>query len=680
MRPNAAVCAIVAFLAVGLPSAGAVAQPGAAVANMTPILAAINSVMRVVASRPGGTTDSGTGFIARSLPTGQLILTAYHVVRGASAVRVSGGTLQLASISARVVAGDQAADVAVLIVPGVYIAHPLPLGDAMSVTPGQPVYVLGFPRPESLGDTRATFTGGTVSAVLLGLIQMQAPISSGNSGGPVLTQRGDVVALVTGVLTESKQLVTQQINFATWINAALPMLDTARAGSRASQPHAFTLAAGSGDQAVCAQAGTATLNSRDDLGELPLVEAAKGAHQEIVQCLLGNGADPNAAESDGTTPLLATAEIVGRCPQPSRSAVAACLAAFQLRTVQIAQTLLHAGALVNVRDAAGASPLERAILSGNGRLAELFMDAHANPNLRDKVLGATALMYAAQRGYEPMVARLVSRSGAAVNLQDSDGRTALDYAVLGGDLPTIHTLTSAGASAAVRDHGGQTPLWYAARVLLSKLSLTQSTQPSEVTTLLNAAAHGELAKVEALAGCGAAVACASTQAPLAPRVAGALRWYRAVAVLLETHGASVWLGAGGAATRAMQAVWEDRLNVILDPKTDIAALNAQDAEGWSPLMAAVWRGGLAGRMVKALLDRHADPATVNDLGRTPLMYAAARGDLVVVQMLLDGGVSPLTQDFEGHNAAWYAMCYRKGGAPAAARVLGVLQTVPPKCS
>jgi ankyrin repeat protein len=638
---------------------------------------ALNSVMRVVATRADHTTDSGTGFIVRTIPTGQLILTAYHVVRGASSIRVSGGSLQLSSITARVAAFDESADIAVLMVSGIQIAHPLRLGDAMSVTPGQPLYVLGFPRPESLGDIEATFTEGIVSVVRTGLIQMQVPISSGNSGGPVLDQNGEVVGIAIGVLTEAKQEVTQQINFATWINSALPLLDSVRAASRTSGSHALTLAAGSGDVSVCGRAAAAALNRRDDLGDLPLVEAAKGMHGGIVDCLLKAGADANAAEADGTTALLAMAQAAGGCTDSNPHVCSV--------TLDVARTLLAAGSLVDAQDAVGATALEWAILHRNDPLATLLVKAHTNPNLRDKVNGATALMYAAGYGDEPIVT-LLAAEGTAINLEDSDGRSALDYAVCGlpvpagpcpgGNLPTLRVLAAAGASAAVRDHGGQTPMWYAARALLSKLHLARNGRPSEVSTLLSAAAHGELAKVHALAVCGAAVACG----PARPGSPPGLAWYLSVAALLETHGASVWLGAEGEASRLMQAVWEGRLDVIQHAGAGSPALNAQDAEGWSPLMAAVWMGGGGGKIVEALLRQHADPGTVNDMGRTPLMYAAARGDRAVVEMLVRAGASPQTPDSEGHNAAWYAVCYPHARGPEVVRMISILRVAPPTCS
>jgi ankyrin repeat protein len=690
VRRNAAIWAVIA---VALAPAAAAAQSGSAPATTAAFTAAVNSVVQVIARRPDGSTDSGTGFVARSLPTGQLVLTAYHVVRGASGVRLTGGNLQLPSITARVAAYDESTDVAVLMVPGTVIAHPLRLGDAMSVSPGQELYVLGFPRPETfLGDIRATFTRGIVSAVRLGLIQMQAPISSGNSGGPVLTQRGEVVGLVTGVLPDAKGAVTEQLNFATWINSALPLLDTVRTTSRPSEDHALALAAGSGDPAVCGQASTAKVNIRDDLGDLPLVQAARGAHGAIVACLLKQGADPNAAEADGTTPLLAVARAPGTCPQPARAAAMACLAAFRQSALQVAQTLLAAGSLVDSQDAAGATPLEYAVLGGNTALAELLLQAHANPILRDRVHGATVLMYAAQLGNEPVVAHLAAAAGSAINFQDSDGRSALDYAVcgrsdtgrpcLGGDLPTIRALLAVGASAAVRDRGGQTPMWYAARALVTKLDLMEGARPSEVSTLLNAAAHGELSKVRALVVCGAAVACAHIPDGLPPleQAPPPVRWYISVAALLETHGASLWPGGRGDSMRLMEAVWDGRLDAIQHFAGGPGVLDAQDAEGWSALAAAAWRGGRDDEIVQALLARHADPGVANDLGRTPLMYAAARGDLSVVEMLLNAGASPVTPDFEGHNAAWYAICYPHVRTAEAAGVLAALHLPAPACS
>lgn len=643
----------------------AAAQPAAS-PNMAAIQNARWSVMRVVAEGADGRTlNSGTGFVARSTASGQLIVTAYHVVAGAPRIRLSGGSFQL-SVPARLAAADRSSDVAVLLVSGQAIAHPLPLGDADGIAERDTVYVLGFPRPESLGETQATMTQGTVSAVLRPqrLIQMQAPISPGNSGGPVLNRRGEVVGIAASVLTGPNQ----EINFAGWINSARPLLDglTASAhGAAQSDRRAMALAAMRGDPRVCDRAAASpAVNERDETGALPLVEAAYGSHLQIVRCLIAHGASVNATDALGMTPLLAVAQA------PAEASAAA---------LETARYLVNAGASANVRDAGGNTPVMWALVKGDDAVAAfLVTGAHANVNLRDKNL-RTALMYAAVLGNSRMADLLASR-GSAVNVQDAAGRTALDYAIQRGDLATIKVLVAHHADAGEPDQGGHTPVWYAARHVLALLGLEPGLAPSsdktsEAQTLLSAAAHGELAKVRALTVCRAAVVCdpaADPDASPAPWV-----WYRSVMAVLESRGAPVWSHMPGGVAPLMRAVWERRADAVRALAANGAAVNDRDAEGWSPVMAAAWEG--RADFVELLVADGGDGDVVNDLGRTPLMYAAAHGDLRTVRVLVErGGAYPGRTDFEARDAAWYAACW----APPQSRqaVLGYLHAAGTVCA
>jgi ankyrin repeat protein len=642
----------------------AAAQPAAGT-NTAAIQNARWSVMRVVAEGANGRTlNSGTGFVARSIATGQLIVTAYHVVAGAPRVRLSGGSFQL-SVPATLAVSDRTADVAILFVSGQAIAHPLPLGDADGVAERDTVYVLGFPRPESLGETQATMTEGTVSAVLRPqrLIQMQAPISPGNSGGPVLNRRGEVVGIAASVLTGPNQ----EINFAGWINSARPLLDGLTASTHASPQsdrRAMALAAMRGDGKVCDRAAaSAALNERDETGALPLVEAAYGPHLRIIQCLIAHGASVNAADALGMTPLLAVAQ----APAGAWASV-----------LEAARFLVNTGASANVRDAGGNTPVMWALVKGDEAVAAfLVTDAHANVNLRDKNL-RTALMYAAVLGNSRMADLLASR-GSAVNVHDAAGRTALNYAIQRGDLATIKVLVAHHADVAEPDQGGHTPAWYAARHLLAALNLDPGLAPSsdkasEALTLLNAAAHGELVKVRVFTACRAALVCDPAVTPDAAPASWV--WYQSVMAVLQSRGAPAWSHAPGGVAPLMRAVWERRADAVRSLAANGTAVNDRDAEGWSPVMAAAW-GGRAD-LVEVLVAAGGDGDVVNDLGRTPLMYAAAHGDLRMVRALVErSGADPVRTDFEARDAAWYAACWAP--LPGRRAVLGYLHASETVC-
>jgi S1-C subfamily serine protease len=176
------------------------------------------SVAVVLTQRADGIV-SGTAFMAAE----DLVLTAEHVVANARRIVVKFPNYPV--VDAQLVASDSENDVAVLSIPELAV-RPLPLGDISDVREGQRIVVVGFPRIDVLGAETATVTEGIVSAVRPGLIQMQAPVNPGSSGGPVLSLKGEVIGIVQATLRGQQQ----GLNFATPINAAKRLLGEAMLG------------------------------------------------------------------------------------------------------------------------------------------------------------------------------------------------------------------------------------------------------------------------------------------------------------------------------------------------------------------------------------------------------------------------------------------------------------------
>jgi S1-C subfamily serine protease len=136
------------------------------------------------------------------------ILTNYHVVQGARSVRVSFSNHD--DVKAQIVGTDPATDVAVLKVDERPSAlDPLPLGNSDTVQVGDPVVAIGNP----FGLDRSV-TAGIVSALqrqlsnsvgtsISHVIQTDAAINHGNSGGPLLNDRGQVIGINSAILTGS---------------------------------------------------------------------------------------------------------------------------------------------------------------------------------------------------------------------------------------------------------------------------------------------------------------------------------------------------------------------------------------------------------------------------------------------------------------------------------------------
>jgi serine protease Do len=173
----------------------------------------------------------GSGFV---WDTEGHLVTNYHVVKDAQAVKVifANGT----SVEAQVIGSDLDADLAVLKVnlPASAL-HPLVLGDSSDLKVGQLAFAIGNPYRQDF-----TMTSGIVSAVgrtissgnssfsIPEVIQTDAAINPGSSGGPLLNRQGEVIGINAMIISESGS--NAGVGFAIPINIAKQILPTLIAG------------------------------------------------------------------------------------------------------------------------------------------------------------------------------------------------------------------------------------------------------------------------------------------------------------------------------------------------------------------------------------------------------------------------------------------------------------------
>ncbi len=148
-----------------------------------------------------GSGDYGAGTLVE--PAAGLVLTNYHVVEDMDAPRVtfSDG----AQFDGKVVEFDRKIDLALIEIPPQKRPAPV-FGDATTLKPGEELYAIGNPRRLGFSVARGivSFVGRPVEG--LKYLQTDLPINEGNSGGPLVNARGELIGVMTFVLKHAQGL------------------------------------------------------------------------------------------------------------------------------------------------------------------------------------------------------------------------------------------------------------------------------------------------------------------------------------------------------------------------------------------------------------------------------------------------------------------------------------------
>lgn len=184
----------------------------------------IGSVVSIVTVTPSGKA-SGTGII---MSEDGYVITNHHVIESAQAVSVL--TADSREYTASVIGSDETSDLAVLKIEaeGLQAAE---FGDSSVLQVGDSVAAIGDPLGTAL---RGTMTDGIVSAInrdltvndrTMSLIQTNAALNNGNSGGPLINCYGQVIGINTMKLRSYYSTTAEGLGFAIPMAVAKPILE-----------------------------------------------------------------------------------------------------------------------------------------------------------------------------------------------------------------------------------------------------------------------------------------------------------------------------------------------------------------------------------------------------------------------------------------------------------------------
>ena len=349
---------------------------------------------------------------------------------------------------------------------------------------------------------------------------------------------------------------------------------------------------------------SSSVNVSASVADLELVAAVRAMDGLGVRAALQDGADVNAAEPDGTTPLHW---------------------AVHLDNSTIVEFLLTNGADADAVNRYGVKPISLACTNGNAKIVKLLLEAGADANT-ELAEGETSLMTAARTGVFEVVELLLDY-GADVNAAETwRGQTALMWTAAEGHARLIPTLLSHGADIKARSANGWTALLFAVR----------QGQIDSVQTLLEAGAdvEGSL-PVEEQQRRGGTSAERSATGLNAFLLAAANAHYE-LASLLVDRGADVNIASRG---------WTALHQVSWVRKAGVAGSNNPAPKGSGSMTSLEFVRKLvgAGADVNAIVTRRppAGITRLNFIGGTPFLLAARTGDAELMRLLAELGGDPL---------------------------------------
>ncbi len=209
------------------------------------------AVVQVISILENWTVQDGVSSMEQGYGSGVYIdkrgyiVTNNHVIEDADHVEIE--TLDGRRIQCEIVGRDSGTDIAVIKAMEKLDANPVPMGDSDALAIGELAIAIGNPG-DSVGVLFGTVTAGIISALdrsdvnannftrKVNVIQTDAAINTGNSGGALLNAKGELIGIPTLKIMSDLSTVYEGLGFAVPINTAKPVIEQLIANGKVTRP------------------------------------------------------------------------------------------------------------------------------------------------------------------------------------------------------------------------------------------------------------------------------------------------------------------------------------------------------------------------------------------------------------------------------------------------------------
>jgi ankyrin repeat protein len=393
------------------------------------------------------------------------------------------------------------------------------------------------------------------------------------------------------------------------------------------------------------------LKARDGLGNTALHYAVSWKMDTHIPLIIEKGADPNAMNATGETPVFIAVQKDGASTLRVLKTAGASLlmrdkagnsalhAAVRWNAKNAAEELLVQGADINARSSNGKTPLHEAVRLGIADVEAVLLRHNPELEVRDTG-GNTPLMEAVMAGFLGATERLAAK-GADVSARNSNGATPLHIAVSLEREDITAFLLEKGASVNAKDNQGDTPIRLAIRrtpkmipLIITKAQITRADDDGLIPLAVAVQERSPIESIQNLVTMDKrqlAIVDAKGRTPL--RIAVDENYWDAAKFLLES-GADVFSQA-------------------MDLKTPVGIVFSLYKAGKAEPLGVLFNG----------------PAiNVQDMqGNTILHYAASEGNTGLIQKLLELGADKKAQNLAGETPADVAVRWKQTSSVALLR-------------